>query len=201
MESAAWISIASICAVGAMSPGPSLAVVVRNTITGGRLQGVLTGIGHALGVGIYALVAVFGMAMVLAQFPSAMRTIEVCGGLYLLWMGIQTFRFAGKGSMESKGGQKVRGFADGFAISGLNPKIAVFFLALLGPFVPVEASAFERFGVASLALMIDGCWYVLVAISLVQTGASDWLARQGLWVDRILSLLLLGVGLWLIVSQ
>ena len=59
MESAAWISIASICAVGAMSPGPSLAVVVRNTITGGRLQGVLTGIGHALGVGIYALVAVF----------------------------------------------------------------------------------------------------------------------------------------------
>ena len=201
MESAAWISIASICAVGAMSPGPSLAVVVRNTITGGRLQGVLTGIGHALGVGIYALVAVFGMAMVLAQFPSAMRTIEVSGGLYLLWMGIQTFRFAGKGSMESKGGHKVRGFADGFAISGLNPKIAVFFLALLGPFVPVEASAFERFGVASLALIIDGCWYVLVAISLVQTGASDWLARQGLWVDRILSFLLLGVGLWLILSQ
>ncbi|MEC8382425.1 MAG: LysE family translocator [Myxococcota bacterium] len=200
MESAAWISIASICAVGAMSPGPSLAVVVRNTISGGRLQGVLTGIGHAIGVGIYALVAVFGMAMLLQQFPSAMRSIEICGGLYLIWMGIQSHRHAGSGSMESKGIQKVRGFVDGFAISGLNPKIAVFFLALLGPFVPVEASAIERFGVASLALMIDGCWYIVVAILLVQTGASDWLARQGLWVDRILAILLLGVGLWLIVN-
>ena len=81
MELSAWVSIASICAVGAMSPGPSLAVVVRNTIAGGRLQGVLTGIGHALGVGIYAMIAVFGMAVLLQRFPSAMRGIEVLGGV------------------------------------------------------------------------------------------------------------------------
>ena len=61
-------SIASICAMGAMSPGPSLAVVMKNTIAGGRVQGALTGIGHALGIGVYALIAVFGMAMVLQQF-------------------------------------------------------------------------------------------------------------------------------------
>ena len=51
MDATAWISIASVCAAGAMSPGPSLAVVVKNTVNGGRLEGVLTGIGHGLGIG------------------------------------------------------------------------------------------------------------------------------------------------------
>lgn len=198
MESSAWISIASICAVGAMSPGPSLAVVIRNTISGGRMQGVLTGVGHAIGVGIYALVAVFGMAMVLQQFPEAMRGIEILGGLYLLWMGVGAFRHAGQGNMNPKQKQGYKGFVDGFAISGLNPKIAVFFLALLGPFVPLEASNLERAGVAGLALVIDGSWYVLVAIVLTKIGAADWLSKQGLWVDRLLSALLVGVGLWLL---
>ena len=63
--------------------------------------GVLTGVGHALGVGVYALVAVFGMALVLQQFPQAMRGIEILGGLYLLWMGYQAFQHAGEGSLDS----------------------------------------------------------------------------------------------------
>ena len=73
MDAAAWISIASVCAAGAMSPGPSFAVVVRNTVAGGRIQGVLTGIGHGLGVGVYACGAVFGMAVVMV------RNVMECG--------------------------------------------------------------------------------------------------------------------------
>ena len=200
MEPSAWLSIASICAVGAMSPGPSLAVVIRNTIAGGRLQGIHTGIGHALGVGLYALIAVFGMAVLLQKFPSAVRGIELLGGLYLIWLGMQAFQNAGKGNMSLQKEDGYQGFMDGFAISGLNPKIAVFFLALLGPLVPMEASHLERVGVAGLALVIDGSWYILVAIVLVKTGAADWLSRQGKWVDRILSVLLLSVGAVLILQ-
>ena len=199
LEFSAWISIASICAMGAMSPGPSLAVVMKNTIAGGRVQGALTGIGHALGIGVYALIAVFGMALVLQQFPEAMRGIEILGGLYLLWMGYQAFRHAGEGSIESDDSQRYRGFIDGLAMSGLNPKTAVFFLALLGPLIPPEANNLERVGVAGMALMIDGCWYVFVAMMLVKTGAVEWLSKQGKWVDGLLSLLLVGVGLWLLV--
>ena len=200
MESSAWISIATICALGAMSPGPSLAVVIRNTISGGRIQGVLTGIGHAIGVGIYALIAVFGMAVLLQRFPSAMRGIEILGGLYLLWLGLQAIQHAGQGNMNPDKEGGYQGFVDGFAISGLNPKIAVFFLALLGPFIPMEASNFERLGVAGMALVIDGSWYVLVAVVLAKTGAADWLSQQGKWVDRLLAVLLIGVGLWLLLQ-
>ena len=60
MDSASLIGMSLVCVMGAMSPGPSLAVVLRNTISGGRTQGVMTGIGHGIGFGIYAFIAVMG---------------------------------------------------------------------------------------------------------------------------------------------
>ena len=144
-------------------------------------------------------IALFGVALLLQQFPQAMRAIELLGGGYLLWLGIQALRHAGQGSMKTNQ-EQYRGFIDGLAISGLNPKIAVFFLALLGPFVPADASTLERFGVSGLALVIDGSWYVLVAVALAGTGAADWLAQRAKWVDRLLGLLLVSVGLWLLVA-
>jgi threonine/homoserine/homoserine lactone efflux protein len=199
MDAAAWISVASVCAAGAMSPGPSLAVVVKNTVQGGRKQGVMTAIGHGLGVGFYAFVAVFGMARVLDAFPGMARGIEIGGGLYLLWLGIQAFRFAGKGDMTQQQTGR-RGFFDGMAISVLNPKIAVFFLALLVPFLPLDATAADRAGVAGLAMVIDGGWYMFAAILLATTGAADWLASKGIWVDRVLGTILFAVAGWLLLS-
>lgn len=199
MDTAAWISVASVCAAGAMSPGPSLAVVVKNTVQGGRKQGVMTAIGHGLGVGFYAFVAVFGMARVLDAFPGLSRGIELGGGLYLLWLGIQAFRFAGKGDMTQQQTGR-RGFFDGMAISVLNPKIAVFFLALLVPFLPLDATTADRAGVAGLAMVIDGGWYMFAAILLATTGAADWLASKGIWVDRVLGTILFAVAGWLLLS-
>ena len=86
------------------------------------------------------------------------------------------------------------------AISVLNPKIAVFFLALLGPFIPPDAAAMDRLGVAVLAMVIDGSWYVFAAVMLVTTGATDWLAEKGIWVDRLLAAILAGLGTWLVLQ-
>jgi threonine/homoserine/homoserine lactone efflux protein len=85
------------------------------------------------------------------------------------------------------------------AISVMNPKIAVFFLALLVPFLPPDATTMDRVGVASMAMLIDGCWYVFAATMLATTGAAAWLASQGVWVDRILGTILVSVGALLIV--
>ena len=94
-----------------------------------------------------------------------------------------------------------RGFIDGMAISVLNPKIAVFFLALLGPLIPVDAGPSERLGVAGVAMAIDGGWYVFAAMMLATTGASEWLAKKGIWIDRLLGVVLVGLGCWLLVHQ
>ena len=49
-------------------------------------------------------------------------------------------------------------------------------------------------------MVIDGAWYVFAAIMLVTTGATDWLARQGVWVDRILATVLVTLAMWLLLQ-
>ncbi len=198
MDATSWFTIAAVCLTGAASPGPSLAVVVKNTVAGGRTQGVLTGIGHGLGVGIYAFAAVVGVAAMVETMPGVSRGIEILGGLYLAWMGISVLRHAGAEGLDAPPSSNRSGFSEGFTIAFLNPKIAVFFLALLGSFLPPDASTLERAGVAGLAMFIDAGWYVFAALLLVTTGAADWLAKQGLLVDRLLGTLLVGIGVFLV---
>lgn len=202
MELSSWLTIAGICTLGAISPGPSLAVVVKNTVAGGRTQGILTGLGHGFGVGLYAFGAVVGVSALVASQPALARAIEVAGALYLLWMGWQTLRHARQTAIDSPQHSRpgIKGFSEGFLIAFLNPKIAVFFLALLGSFLPVGASVLERTGVASLAMTIDGVWYMFAAALLAGTGAAGWLAHHGIWLDRTLAAVLVGVALSLLVA-
>jgi len=200
MDTASWLSIAAVCLTGAAAPGPSLAVVVKNTVSGGRSQGILTGIGHGLGVGIYAFGAVVGVATLVQTMPGISRGIELLGGMYLTWMGIGAWRSAAETDLSAHGASSRSGFSEGFAIAFLNPKIAVFFLALLGSFLPPDAGTIERAGVAGLAMLIDAAWYMFAAILLVTTGAADWLAERGLWVNRLLGVLLVGIGAYLMLQ-
>ena len=50
-----WVQFATICIVGAMSPGPPMALIIRNSIKYGRVSGILSSVGHAIGIGIYAV--------------------------------------------------------------------------------------------------------------------------------------------------
>jgi threonine/homoserine/homoserine lactone efflux protein len=199
---AQWLTVALVCALGAASPGPSLAVVIRATLRGGRMEGVWTGIGHGLGVGIYALVAVGGLSLVLLNTPGLQRVIELLGAAYLAWMGVNTLRLAGQRANEATpvGSPGKRGFIDGFMIAFLNPKIAVFFLALLGPLLPESAGITARSLVAAMAMMIDGGWYVFVALMLATTGLADKLRHHAVAMDRVMACVLFGVAAFLVLG-
>ena len=76
MSPEAWLALAVVFILGAMSPGPSLAVVLSNTISGGRSQGVATGIGHGVGFGIYAFLAALGLATALSLHDGAQLALK-----------------------------------------------------------------------------------------------------------------------------
>ena len=126
MDLTSLLALSFVCAMGAMSPGPSLAVVLRNTISGGRLQGIMTGIGHGIGFGLYALVAVTGLSALLLAHDSVFLFLQWSGALVLLWLSYNMLTYIPSNSDESHEISGRKGFIEGFLISFLNPKILVF---------------------------------------------------------------------------
>ena len=184
------LALSFVCAVGAMSPGPSLAVVLRNTISGGRLQGIMTGVGHGIGFGIYALIAVTGLSALLLAHDSLFLLLQWGGALVLLWLSYNMLTYIPSESVEVHEISGRKGFIEGFLISFLNPKILVFLVAIFSQFIDSEMSQTDRLVMAILAGIIDTTWYVLVAAVLAGTSLINVLRSNSVIIDRAIGLIL-----------
>ena len=189
MEPSAWVALATVFTLGAMSPGPSLAVVLRNTMAGGRSQGISTGIGHGIGFGIYAFLAALGIATALSANEDVEQFLRVGGVLILLWLGVIFLRHAMAGPRqandldESHGPSDRVGFVQGFSIALLNPKIMAWMLALYAPFIEADSSLETLIGMGILGMFIDGTWYVTVATVLTVGNRADVLRSKAHLID------------------
>jgi len=191
MDFPALLGVSLVCAMGAMSPGPSLAVVLRNTISGGRTQGVMTGIGHGIGFGIYALLAVTGLSAILIADESKFELLQWGGAVVLLWLSYNMLTYQPSGDKEEHESSGRRGFVEGFMIAFLNPKILVFLVAVFSQFLDPEMDDIDRMIMASIAGLIDTIWYVLVATVLSGTVIIDKLRENSTLIDRMIGTVLL----------
>ncbi len=192
-----WLSVATICALGAASPGPSLAVVTRHALVG-RGQGIACALAHALGIGAYALLTVVGLAALFASQPMLYRGVAAAGAVYLLWLGVAALRADAAAAASTA---RVRpdwagAVRDGFTIALLNPKIAIFFAALFSQFVVPETGMRDTAILVTTALAIDGAWYALVAAALSGSGAVAWMQRRRQLLDRLTGVALIGLAVW-----
>ena len=196
MDFTQWSQLALICVTGAMSPGPSLAVILRNTISGGRTQGIMTGIGHGLGITFYSVVALTGLVTLLKTVSNFFLISQIIGSLFLILLG-------GKMILSSIGDEQDNrepkqstlsrriGFSEGFLIAFLNPKIAVWLLALFSQFVQPDADFTEQLVMVSTVGGVDTSWYCLVAFLASSEGLVKALQRNAKRIDLIMGVLLI----------
>ena len=199
MDIKSLIGMSFVCAMGAISPGPSLAVVLRNTISGGRTQGVMTGIGHGIGFGIYAFIAVMGLSALLLANKGIFNLLQWAGAVVLIWLAYNMLTFNPSGPAKEHEGSGRRGFSEGFMIAFLNPKILVFLVAVFSQFIDPEMTNPDRFIMALVAGIIDTTWYVLVATVLAGTSIIDKLRENAVIIDRSIGTVLLMLAILLIV--
>ena len=199
MDFTSLIGMSLVCVIGAMSPGPSLAVVLRNTISGGRTQGVMTGIGHGIGFGIYACIAVMGLSALLLANEGIFNLLQWAGAAVLIWLAYNMLTYSPSGPVKEHEGSGRRGFSEGFMIAFLNPKILVFLVAVFSQFIDPEMTNPDRFIMAMVAGIIDTTWYVLVAAVLSGTSIVDKLRANAVIIDRSIGMVLLMLAILLIV--
>ena len=200
MDIKSLLGMSFVCAMGAISPGPSLAVVLRNTISGGRTRGVMTGIGHGLGLGIYAFIAVMGLSSLLLANEQIFNLLQWAGALVLIWLAFNMITHNPSVPSKEHEGSGHRGFLEGFMIAFLNPKILVFLVAVFSQFINPDITNLGRLIMAMMAGVIDTTWYVLVAAVLAGTPIVDKLRVNAVMIDRSIGVVLLMLAILLIVK-
>ena len=173
------------------SPGPDNLMVLGMGISKGRRQGMAFGLGCALGCLSHTVLAVAGVSALIAASPLAFTALKVCGGLYLVWLGVQALR--------SRGGTQVRAVTDsepslmrlflkGVFANAINPKVVLFFLSFLPQFVVAEHGQ-VGLQIALLGLTFTAQAALLFGLLGYFSGAiGQWIQRQprvGLWLDRV----------------
>ncbi len=196
-----WLSLASICVLGAMSPGPSLAVVVRHTLAGGASAGIQAGLAHGVGVAVYAVAVVSGLGLLITTSPLLFQGLQWAGAAFLAYLGIQSLRSPAAAEEASEAtGEAGNPLVHGFSVALFNPKIAVFFIALFSQFLDPEAGLGERVGMVLLIGTTDASWYCLVASLLGNPKLLPRLQGARRTIDRVFGVILLLLGLRLLLA-
>ena len=198
MELKELIMLSFVCAMGAISPGPSLAVVIRNTISGGRFQGVMTGIGHGIGIGIYAFMAVMGLSSLLLNNEKLFMIFQIAGAIILLWIACKMILNKPSDVIDDEKQFSRKGFIQGFMIAFLNPKILVFLVAVFSQFIKSDINILDRFIIAIIASFIDMGWYVFVSLLLAGTSLINNFRSNAILIDRTIGTILIMISLLLI---
>ena len=195
-----WLQFATVCVAGAMSPGPSLALIIRNSITINRFAGFMTSVGHGLGMGVYAVFAVTGLSIILTANELLFQLIQIIGILFLLYLGFQ-FIFKKNEEIDKIKEQKsINSFLQGFLIAIFNPKILIWFSAVFSQFVKIDASFFSHSILVVTASVIDGMWYIIVTLLVTSYGMNDFFQkRQGI-IQKISGFILVLIGVLLIID-
>lgn len=142
-----WHLVLFFLAAGtlALMPGPGIFYVAARTLAGGRSEGLASSFGTGLGGFVHVIGGAIGVSAIVMASAEAFTVLKFIGALYLVWLGIKTWRQASRDAAQAAllGGQSAigvrRAFKEGVVVEALNPKTAAFFLAFLPQFVVLDA--------------------------------------------------------------
>ena len=163
-------------------PGPSVLFVIGRSLSLGRVGGLLSVVGNAIGALVIAIAVAFGVGIVIAQSVVLFTIVKIAGALYLVWLGAQAIRHrrdaAETATATVAPRSTVRLLVQGFIVGVSNPKTIVFLIAMLPQFVDYTAGGIPMqmliLGAVfiAIALVSDGAWALLAG------SARDWFARS-----------------------
>ncbi|WP_395399153.1 LysE family translocator [Pseudoduganella sp. UC29_106] len=190
-----------------VSPGPDNLMVLGMGMSRGRKQGMVFGLGCALGCLSHTILATLGVSALIAASPLAFTALKVFGGLYLIWLGIGALRSRGGARVEGSGmpdDSLLRLFGKGLFANAINPKVVLFFLSFLPQFV-VTARGDASWQTAQLGLIFTLQACILFGLLGYFSGAvGKWINRNpraGMWLDRVAGAIFVGLGLRLIIAR
>jgi RhtB (resistance to homoserine/threonine) family protein len=195
------LAFMGVVQLAAMAPGPDFVIVTRHAAISGRRAGMATGLGIASGVFVWAVVAAFGVAGLLAASAVAFTAVKLVGAVYLAYLGVKALISAWRRGSVVKVDSHVAtvrpavAFRQGLLTNLLNPKCAVFFVALMPQFLSDSPRTGETLVLSALAVLVTAVWFTVLANIVGALRAFFTSARVRRVLDTVTGTILVGLGI------
>ena len=195
-----FISIAVIQTLGWLTPGPNLVAISGASMASGRKVGVATAAGVAMGVGLWALFAVFGVALLFEAFPSIFIALKLAGAAFLAWLGFQSLKASLKGVRGSLSALVERqsvfpALRTGFLVLMTNPKAPIFFGAVLTSYLPLGAPNWIMGGIVVEFLVLSFVLNSITALVFSTRKVMGWFEQNQVIIRFVFGLIYVGLAL------
>ena len=197
-----FIKILIVCLLGAVSPGPSMVVVMNNALFKNRFHGILTSLGHGFGIGMYALFAVLGIALIIKTNLFVFNGIKFISIIFLIYLGVKSIISKSKldfGKYNLNDG--ITSFSQGVSISLLNPKIFIWFIAIYSQFMSVDNDLFFNTVLVLTAAIVDALWYVTLTLLVTSKIALDFIKNKNGLLQKFVGIIFIAIGLLLLIEM
>lgn len=200
MTPAAYATFVGLAALLAVTPGPDSLLVLRFSVRHARV-GIAAAIGCSLATILWAALAGVGLAALIEQSAELYRVLKVIGGAYLLYLGVQAIRHSRyrqpEGSTDAPAPLgTAKAFLAGFFSTMTNPKVGLFFLAIMPTFLPTDGSAVAVSLVLGATVAVVGFAYLAI-LATAAARATVWLKkpRVSMWIERVSGGILAALGI------
>ena len=205
-----WLFIATAIAL-IITPGQDTFFILGRSLSGGRGDGIAAAMGVSAGTVVHTLLAALGLSALLATSPYAFMVVKFAGAAYLMYIGVRALlsRANGmpgevEGPAQSANRRLWASFRQGMLTNLLNPKVALFFLALLPQFIdaasPYKVAAFIALGLSFVAM--GAAWCVMLAVAAARLrGAFLRRPSMATVMNSVAGTMFIGLGLKLATAR
>ena len=198
------LSVMAVHVVAMVSPGPNFLVVTQTAIGHSRREGVLTALGVACAAFLWSSAALLGVSLLFETTAWLYRGMKLLGGAYLIYLGVQSWRYAGRPpllSAETPLGSSWRLFRLGFVTNLTNPKSAIFFSSIFATLLPAQLPFWVRAAAVGVIVFDALWWHVVLAFTFSTRPAQQFYIKAKRSLDRFTGAFLVLVGARLMLSR
>ncbi|WP_048646258.1 LysE family translocator [Nitratireductor soli] len=202
-ETALFLSYVAACFLIIIVPGPTVTVIIANSLKHGTRAGLLNVLGTQIGLFTMMLVLALGLSAVVGVMGSLFEVLRILGAAYLIWLGVKLWRSNGQLATEERAARPGGSFVlQGLIVVWSNPKALLFFGAFIPQFID------PALGSPAMQTVLLGLVFMAVATigdglyAVVAGGAGTRLSQSRIRLtERISGTFLIGGGLWLALAR
>ncbi|ELY4816537.1 LysE family transporter [Cronobacter malonaticus] len=192
--------VATIAALGMLSPGPDFFLVIKNAARYPRSAAMMTAAGVIAGVVTHMTYCVAGIAVVITTTPWLFGALKYVGAAYLVWLGMNALLARGTTSLALDGVAQEsislkKAFIQGYLCNLLNPKATLFFLAMFTQVLNVNSGLMEKLWYAGIIVALTLVWWPLLVLLIQSQPVRRGLTKAQKVIDKLLGGMLLALGI------